>query len=167
MQLYARAPGAASALPRSATTPLTRAAGTLRRSASNAAVTRASLRPLITTSAPSAASARAVAQPMPAVDPVTSARLSSIPRSMNRTPESMRSINLRHRRARSHYSAPRQTRLASSTTLRKWQLDRCDEMDFPRDPGLDNTLALLREGYFYIPNRCRRYHSDEFKLCLF
>src|SRR3569623_270301 len=39
-------------------------------------------------------------------------------------------------------------------------------MDFPRDPGLDNTLALLREGYFYIPNRCRRYHSDVFKTRL-
>jgi len=39
-------------------------------------------------------------------------------------------------------------------------------MDFPRDPGLDNTLALLREGYLYIPNRCRRYHSDVFKTRL-
>src|SRR3569833_876051 len=39
-------------------------------------------------------------------------------------------------------------------------------MDFPRDPGLYNTLALLREGYLYIPNRCRRYHSDVFKTRL-
>src|SRR3569832_947850 len=39
-------------------------------------------------------------------------------------------------------------------------------MDFPRDPGLDNTLALLRVGYLYIPNRCRRYHSDVFKTRL-
>src|SRR3569623_346218 len=102
--------GAALRIAESATTPLTRAAGTSRRSASIAAGTRASLRPLITTSAPSAASARAVAQPMPAVEPVTSARLSSIPRSMSRSPVSMRSINPRHRRAHSHYSVPRQTR---------------------------------------------------------
>jgi len=26
----------------------------------------------------------------------------------------------------------------------------------PRDPGLDSTFALLREGYEFIPNRCRR-----------
>src|SRR3569832_1754011 len=39
-------------------------------------------------------------------------------------------------------------------------------MDFPRDPGLDNPLALFRDGYLYIPTRCRRYHSDEFKTRL-
>jgi fatty-acid peroxygenase len=27
----------------------------------------------------------------------------------------------------------------------------------PRDKSLDSTLALLRDGYVFIPNRCARY----------
>jgi len=30
----------------------------------------------------------------------------------------------------------------------------------------DSTLALLREGYAFIPNRCRRYGSDVFETRL-
>src|SRR5207247_7054299 len=47
------------------------------RMAAMASVTRASLRPLTTTRAPSAASALAMAKPIPAVEPVTSASLLS------------------------------------------------------------------------------------------
>ncbi|MCB0061543.1 MAG: cytochrome P450 [Caldilineaceae bacterium] len=32
----------------------------------------------------------------------------------------------------------------------------------PQDPAPDNTVALLREGYNFIPHRCQRYHSDLF-----
>jgi fatty-acid peroxygenase len=32
----------------------------------------------------------------------------------------------------------------------------------PRDPALDSTLSLVREGYEFIWNRCRRFHSDLF-----
>lgn len=32
----------------------------------------------------------------------------------------------------------------------------------PRDSGPDATLALLSEGYDFIPNRCRRHRSDLF-----
>lgn len=32
----------------------------------------------------------------------------------------------------------------------------------PRDNSLDGSLALLREGYEFIGNRCRRYDSDIF-----
>lgn len=32
----------------------------------------------------------------------------------------------------------------------------------PRDPLPDSTLALLSEGYLFIPNRCRRHGSDIF-----
>jgi fatty-acid peroxygenase len=32
----------------------------------------------------------------------------------------------------------------------------------PRDPALDSTLALARDGYEFIWNRCRRLHSDAF-----
>jgi fatty-acid peroxygenase len=34
--------------------------------------------------------------------------------------------------------------------------------EIPRDPHPDATLALLREGYGYIPSRCRAYGSDLF-----
>lgn len=36
----------------------------------------------------------------------------------------------------------------------------------PREPGLDNSLALLREGYGFIPTRCRRFGSDLFETRL-
>lgn len=36
----------------------------------------------------------------------------------------------------------------------------------PRDKTLDNSLALLSEGYLFIPNRCRRYQSDIFQTRL-
>lgn len=36
-------------------------------------------------------------------------------------------------------------------------------MQIPRDRSPDSTLALLREGYDFIGNRCRRYESDVFQ----
>lgn len=32
----------------------------------------------------------------------------------------------------------------------------------PRDPALDSTLSVMREGYEFIWNRCRRFDSDLF-----
>lgn len=37
---------------------------------------------------------------------------------------------------------------------------------FPRDPNLDSTLALLNEGYLFIPNRCSELGSDVFETRL-
>ena len=54
--------------------------------AATASATRASVRPLTMTRAPSAASALAMARPMPAVEPVTSASLSVSCRSMAFSP---------------------------------------------------------------------------------
>ncbi|KAA2237975.1 cytochrome P450 [Salinarimonas soli] len=39
-------------------------------------------------------------------------------------------------------------------------------MPIPRDPSPDSTLALLREGYAFIPERCRRLGSDLFETRL-
>lgn len=39
-------------------------------------------------------------------------------------------------------------------------------MPIPRDPRLDSTLALLREGYEFIPARARRYGTDLFEARL-
>lgn len=39
-------------------------------------------------------------------------------------------------------------------------------LTIPRDSGPDSTLALLREGYAFIPNRCRRYGTDVFETRL-
>lgn len=36
----------------------------------------------------------------------------------------------------------------------------------PRDPLPDSTLALLREGYTFIPKRCQRFRSDLFETRL-
>ncbi|WP_394846792.1 cytochrome P450 [Pendulispora brunnea] len=36
----------------------------------------------------------------------------------------------------------------------------------PRDPAFDSTLALLREGYPFIWNRCQRFQSDLFQARL-
>lgn len=36
----------------------------------------------------------------------------------------------------------------------------------PRDAGLDNSLALMFEGYQFIPNRNQRYQSDVFETRL-
>ncbi|MFS0646358.1 cytochrome P450 [Siminovitchia sp. 179-K 8D1 HS] len=36
----------------------------------------------------------------------------------------------------------------------------------PREKGLDQSLALLREGYEFIPNRCRQFQSDIFETRL-
>ncbi|HET7587508.1 MAG TPA: cytochrome P450 [Gammaproteobacteria bacterium] len=36
----------------------------------------------------------------------------------------------------------------------------------PRETGLDKTAALLSEGYRFIPERCRRHHSDIFETRL-
>lgn len=36
----------------------------------------------------------------------------------------------------------------------------------PQDPGIDNTLALLKEGYFFIKNRTEKYNTDIFKTHL-
>jgi fatty-acid peroxygenase len=38
-----------------------------------------------------------------------------------------------------------------------------EAQNIPRDPALDSTFALLREGYDFIANRCRRLHSDAFR----
>jgi fatty-acid peroxygenase len=37
----------------------------------------------------------------------------------------------------------------------------------PQDKSLDNTLALMREGYQFIKNRVNQYHSDIFETRLF
>jgi fatty-acid peroxygenase len=37
---------------------------------------------------------------------------------------------------------------------------------FPREPGLDHSMALLKEGYRFIGNRCQRYDSDVFETRL-
>lgn len=34
--------------------------------------------------------------------------------------------------------------------------------NIPHDPGLDNSLTLLKEGYTFIASRCERYQSDIF-----
>src|SRR5688572_25347960 len=36
----------------------------------------------------------------------------------------------------------------------------------PSDPNPDSTLALLSQGYTYIPARCRRFRSDLFRTRL-
>lgn len=36
----------------------------------------------------------------------------------------------------------------------------------PRDTAFDSSLALLREGYAFIPNRCRRLRTDLFETRL-
>lgn len=36
----------------------------------------------------------------------------------------------------------------------------------PRDDSFDSTLALLREGYAFVSNRCRRYGTDVFQTRL-
>src|SRR3712207_6396944 len=38
--------------------------------------------------------------------------------------------------------------------------------DIPKDHGFDSTLALLREGYNFIPNRCRELKTDIFETRL-
>jgi fatty-acid peroxygenase len=38
--------------------------------------------------------------------------------------------------------------------------------DLPKDPSIDSTLALLREGYNFIPNRCRDLKTDIFETRL-
>jgi fatty-acid peroxygenase len=39
-------------------------------------------------------------------------------------------------------------------------------MPIPRDPSPDSTLALLREGYSFIPERCKRLGADLFEARL-
>ncbi len=39
-------------------------------------------------------------------------------------------------------------------------------LQVPRDKGLDSTLALIRDPYRFISNRCRRYRSDLFETRL-
>lgn len=36
-------------------------------------------------------------------------------------------------------------------------------LQIPRDKNLDSTLALLRDGYEFIPKRCQRYQTDLFE----
>lgn len=38
--------------------------------------------------------------------------------------------------------------------------------DIPRVPGIESSIALLGEGYDFIPNRCRRLHTDVFQVRL-
>ena len=33
----------------------------------------------------------------------------------------------------------------------------------PREKSIESTLALLKEGYTFIPNRCERLQSDVFE----
>ncbi|WP_010631438.1 cytochrome P450 [Sporolactobacillus vineae] len=40
------------------------------------------------------------------------------------------------------------------------------ETEIPRDHGLDHSLALLREGYVFIRNRCRKLQTDIFQTRL-
>lgn len=40
------------------------------------------------------------------------------------------------------------------------------EKKIPKEPCLDKTLALLQEGYLFIPNRLKKYHSDVFETRL-
>jgi fatty-acid peroxygenase len=35
--------------------------------------------------------------------------------------------------------------------------------NIPRDPALDSTFAMMREGYEFIWNRCKRFESDLFE----
>jgi fatty-acid peroxygenase len=39
-------------------------------------------------------------------------------------------------------------------------------MPIPRDPAPDSTLALLREGYAFVRNRCQRWNTDAFETRL-
>ena len=71
------------AVPKSAATPRNSAFATRWRILSSAAATRASVRPLTTTFAPSAARAVAIANPIPAVEPDTTAALPRSPRSIS------------------------------------------------------------------------------------
>lgn len=36
----------------------------------------------------------------------------------------------------------------------------------PHDKSLDNSVALMREGYLFIKNRKEHYHSDLFQARL-
>src|SRR2546430_6746702 len=71
-----------SFVPRSAAIPDTLAEGTSWRIFCNATSTRAAVRPFTRTCAPSCARAAAMAKPIPAVEPVTTASLSFSPRSI-------------------------------------------------------------------------------------
>lgn len=43
---------------------------------------------------------------------------------------------------------------------------RCSMPETPVDASVDGTLALVREGYAFITNRCRRYQTDIFRTRL-
>ncbi|MBM7552071.1 cytochrome P450 [Thalassobacillus pellis] len=38
--------------------------------------------------------------------------------------------------------------------------------DIPKEKSIDNSIALLKEGYRFIPNRCRQYGTDIFQTRL-
>lgn len=38
--------------------------------------------------------------------------------------------------------------------------------NIPKDPMLDSTLAVLRDGFPFIQKRCQRYQSDIFETRL-
>ncbi|MHB0766800.1 cytochrome P450 [Stutzerimonas sp. NM35] len=38
--------------------------------------------------------------------------------------------------------------------------------DIPHSPGVESSIALLREGYSFIPSRCQRLQSDLFQVRL-
>lgn len=54
-------------------------------------------------------------------------------------------------------------------TIRKEGEDKCMliEEHIPKDKGIDNTFALLQEGYLFIRNRVDRYQSNLFETHLF
>lgn len=61
------------------------------------------------------------------------------------------------------------TNPAAALVALKWMVSRNPgrhPSPFPRDPQPDSTLALLREGYTFIGNRCRRFQSDAFEARL-
>ena len=41
-----------------------------------------------------------------------------------------------------------------------------NKQNMPREEGLDHSLSLMREGYMYILNRRRSFHSDVFETRL-
>jgi fatty-acid peroxygenase len=56
----------------------------------------------------------------------------------------------------------RQPQPVLALTLHEAQPEVCSMADIPRDPALDSTLDILRDGYNFVWNRCRRLQSDVF-----
>ncbi len=53
-------------------------------------------------------------------------------------------------------------------TQNKMELNSMSNRNYiPREEGIDHSLSLMREGYMYILNRRRSFHSDIFETRLF